>query len=57
VKKGNGSKQKSSTNGSDLNFEAQLSAAAYKLRGHMDASNYKHVCLGFLVCHFPAPSL
>jgi len=48
VKKGNGSKPKNFTNGSDLNFEAQLWAAADKLRGHMDASEYKHVCLGLI---------
>ncbi len=41
MKKGNGSKPKNSTDGSDLNFEAQLWAAADKLRGHMDASEYK----------------
>ena len=45
VKKGNDSKQKNSTNGSDLDFEAQLWAAADRLRGHMDAPEYKHVCL------------
>ena len=31
---------------SGLNFEAQLWAAADKMRGHMDASEYKHVVLG-----------
>ena len=29
-----------------LDFKAQLWAAADKMRGHMDASEYKHVCLG-----------
>ena len=29
---------------SGLNFEAQLWAAADKMRGHMDASEYKHAC-------------
>ena len=33
---------------SGLNFEAQLWAAADKMRGHMDASEYKHVCLGLI---------
>jgi type I restriction enzyme M protein len=47
VKKGNGSK-KTSSNDSGLNFEAQLWAAADKMRGHMDASEYKHVCLGLI---------
>jgi type I restriction enzyme M protein len=31
-----------------LDFEAQLWAAADKLRGHMDASEYKHVALGLI---------
>ena len=32
-------------NGANLGFENQLWAAADKLRGHMDASEYKHVVL------------
>jgi type I restriction enzyme M protein len=36
------------SNGSGLDFEAQLWAAADKMRGHMDASEYKHVCLGLI---------
>jgi type I restriction enzyme M protein len=36
------------TNDSGLNFEAQLWAAADTMRGHMDASEYKHVCLGLI---------
>ncbi len=35
-------------NDSGLDFEAQLWAAADKMRGHMDASEYKHVCLGLI---------
>src|SRR4029077_20848828 len=31
-----------------LGFEAQLWAAADKMRGHMDASEYKHVSLGLI---------
>ena len=38
----------SKSNGSALDFEAQLWAAADKMRGHMDASEYKHVCLGLI---------
>ncbi|HVR34436.1 MAG TPA: type I restriction-modification system subunit M N-terminal domain-containing protein [Methylomirabilota bacterium] len=38
----------SKSNGSALGFEAQLWAAADKMRGHMDASEYKHVCLGLI---------
>jgi type I restriction-modification system DNA methylase subunit len=36
--KGNSQKQ---SNGSALDFEAQIWAAADKMRGHMDASEYK----------------
>src|ERR1035437_8699553 len=43
--KSNNQKQ---SNGSNLDFEAQLWAAANKMRGHMDASEYKHVCLGLI---------
>jgi type I restriction enzyme M protein len=43
--KGNSQK---TANGSALDFEAQLWAAADKMRGHMDASEYKHVCLGLI---------
>jgi type I restriction enzyme M protein len=43
--KGNGQKL---SDGSALDFEAQLWAAADKMRGHMDASEYKHVCLGLI---------
>ncbi len=35
-------------NGANLGFENQLWAAADKLRGHMDASEYKHVVLGLI---------
>ncbi|HEX5397492.1 MAG TPA: class I SAM-dependent DNA methyltransferase [Verrucomicrobiae bacterium] len=42
-----GNRQKPA-NGSALGFEAQLWAAADKMRGHMDASEYKHVCLGLI---------
>lgn len=37
-----------STNGANLGFEEKLWAAADKLRGHMDASEYKHVVLGLI---------
>ena len=36
------------SNGANLGFESQLWAAADKLRGHMDASEYKHVVLGLI---------
>ncbi|MDF1514611.1 MAG: class I SAM-dependent DNA methyltransferase [Anaerolineae bacterium] len=34
--------------GANLGFENQLWAAADKMRGHMDASEYKHVVLGLI---------
>jgi type I restriction enzyme M protein len=35
-------------NGANLGFEAKLWLTADKLRGHMDASEYKHVVLGLI---------
>lgn len=35
-------------NGANLGFEPKLWAAADKLRGHMDAGEYKHVVLGLI---------
>ena len=35
-------------NGAPLGFEAQLWAAADKLRGNMEPSDYKHVALGLI---------
>lgn len=40
--------KKQTYNGANLGFENQLWAAADKLRGHMDASEYKHVILGLI---------
>jgi type I restriction enzyme M protein len=41
--------KKSNGNGNNhLGFEAELWAAADKMRGHMDASEYKHVVLGLI---------
>jgi type I restriction enzyme M protein len=37
-----------SSNGANLGFEQKLWAAADKLRGHMDAAEYKHVVLGLI---------
>lgn len=47
--------EKAKTGGANLGFEAQLWAAADKLRGNMEPSDYKHVALGliFLNPHFP----
>jgi type I restriction enzyme M protein len=35
-------------NGANLGFEEKLWLAADKLRGHMDAAEYKHVGLGLV---------
>jgi type I restriction enzyme M protein len=48
VKRKTVSKNKGASDSDGLNFEAQLWAAADKMRGHMDASEYKHVCLGLI---------
>ena len=36
------------SNGAHLGFEDRLWAAADKLRGNMDAAEYKHVVLGLI---------
>ncbi len=36
----------SGNSGGGLDFEVQLWTTADKMRGHMDAPEYKHVCLG-----------
>jgi len=43
-------------NGATLEFESQLWAAADKLRGHMDASEYKHVVLGLIFLKYISDS-
>jgi type I restriction enzyme M protein len=45
-KTGNGKPQNG--NGAKLGFEQTLWAAADKMRGHMDAAEYKHVALGLI---------
>src|SRR5499427_1134517 len=42
------SKKTTSSNGANLGFEQKLWQAADKLRGHMDAAEYKHVVLGLV---------
>ena len=37
-----------SGNGANLGFDEKLWAAADKMRGHMDAAEYKHVVLGLI---------
>jgi type I restriction enzyme M protein len=39
---------KKTTNGANLGFEEKLWQAADKMRGHMDAAEYKHVALGLV---------
>ena len=41
-------KEKKATGGANLGFEAQMFQAADKMRGSMDASEYKHVALGLI---------
>ncbi|MDP2975860.1 MAG: class I SAM-dependent DNA methyltransferase, partial [Anaerolineales bacterium] len=43
-------------NGATLDFKSQLWAAADKLRGHMDASEYKHVVLGLIFLKYISDS-
>ncbi len=40
--------EKNNGSGANLGFENRLWEAADKLRGHMDASEYKHVVLGLI---------
>jgi len=48
AKKGKSGTGNGNGNGANLGFEATLWAAADKLRGNMDASEYKHVVLGLI---------
>lgn len=43
-------------NGATLGFERKLWAAADKLRGHMDAAEYKHVVLGLIFLKYISDS-
>ena len=47
-KKRSGTERSRSGNGANLGFEEKLWAAADKMRGHMDAGEYKHVALGLI---------
>jgi len=47
---------KNKSNGATLDFQSQLWAAADKLRGHMDASEYKHVVLGLIFLKYISDS-
>jgi type I restriction enzyme M protein len=48
--------KKATTNGGPLGFEATLWATADKLRGHMDAAEYKHVVLGLIFLKYMSDS-
>jgi type I restriction enzyme M protein len=48
VAKNDKGKSAKSGNGANLGFEATLWQAADKMRGHMDAAEYKHVALGLI---------
>jgi type I restriction enzyme M protein len=48
--------KKKNGNGATLDFESQLWAAADKLRGHMDAAEYKHVVLGLIFLKYISDS-
>ncbi len=47
-KKQSGTERSRSGNGANLGFEEKLWAAADKMRGHIDAGEYKHVALGLI---------
>ena len=47
---------KAKSNGATLDFKSQLWAAADKLRGHMDSSEYKHVVLGLIFLKYISDS-
>ncbi|MDD2324838.1 MAG: class I SAM-dependent DNA methyltransferase [Alphaproteobacteria bacterium] len=47
---------KKTGNGANLGFEAQLFLAADKMRGSMDASEYKHVALGLIFLKYISDS-
>lgn len=44
--------KKNDSNGANLGFETVLWATADKLRGHLDAAEYKHVVLGLIFLKF-----
>jgi len=43
-------------NGANIGYEEKLWAAADKLRGHMDASEYKHIVLGLIFLKYISDS-
>src|ERR687888_383019 len=51
-----GRQRKASGNGANLGFEEKLWQAADKMRGHMDAAEYKHVALGLIFLKYISDS-
>ena len=49
-------KAQNKTSGANLGFESTLWAAADKLRGHLDAAEYKHVVLGLIFLKYISDS-
>src|SRR5438034_5558525 len=49
--------EKTASNGANLGFEQKLWAASDKLRGHMDAAEYKHVVLGLVFLKYISDAL
>lgn len=49
-------KVQNKSSGANLGFEATLWAAADKLRGHLDAAEYKHVVLGLIFLKYISDS-
>ncbi len=47
-KKQSGTERSRTGNGANLGFEEKLWAAGDKMRGHMDAGEFKHVALGLI---------
>ena len=48
AKRGRKASKKDNGSSANIGFEAKLWAAADKMRGHMDAAEYKHVALGLI---------
>ena len=57
MKRGKGKpEQKSNNNGANLGFEAKLWQAADKMRGNIDAAEYKHIVLGLIFLKYISDS-
>ncbi len=57
MKRGKGkAEQKSNHNGANLGFESKLWQAADKMRGNIDAAEYKHIVLGLIFLKYISDS-